>query len=100
MLRSRRPSRALTLAALTAAITLTSVGPASGQATPIRFSNPPVPIAGQFGPGDDVCFASGGTITGTRTTSGTHFQTALGFHLDIHNVIDYTLRYDDPTLPV
>ena len=100
MFTSLRQRRALTLGALTMAGVLAPVAGAYGQATPVRFSNPPEPFVEQFGPGDDLCFASGGQFTGTDTTSGIHFQTDQAFHLSIHNVRDYTIRYDDPSLPV
>jgi hypothetical protein len=85
---------------VTAAVALGASGSAYGQATPTRFSNPPEPFSDQFGPGDAPCFGSGGVISGTETNSGTVFQIDPGFHVLLRTVTDYTVRFDDPALPV
>ena len=100
MFNSSTQRRALTAAAVAAAVALASSGSAYGQATPTRFSNPPEPFTEQFAPGDDACFASGGVVSGTQASSGTLFEIDQGFHVSVHTVTDYTVRYDDPALPV
>jgi len=93
-------TRWVAIIALTAALELTGVASAHAAAAPVRFSDQVEPFVEQFGPGDDLCFASGGEIAGTNTYSGIHFQTEQMFHIAIRDVVDYTIRYDDPALPV
>ena len=98
MLRSS-VARWAAITALTAALELTGVASAHAAAAPVRFSDQVEPFVEQFGPGDDLCFASGGEIAGTDTYSGIHFQTDQIFHISIRDLIDYTIHYDDPALP-